>query len=127
LKNQFPGFQTRMSYAYTYSENKQTGDPLELTPESSISLLVRTARVWGCPTELWGTAVVGSEVSISGETVHVEPYTVWNARIQKALPMGHLYIKVENLLDEEYESAPGFPAASRVISIGFEASWGERA
>lgn len=106
----------RLSLAYQDPEDLTTGEQLLRRPERSASLLLA-----GRPTDSTSLSLVvahvGERPDLGGVTLY--SYTTvelggswrWTERIEP-------YLRVENLLDEEYEEAAGFPALDRRVIGG---------
>ncbi|HEU5169562.1 MAG TPA: TonB-dependent receptor [Gemmatimonadales bacterium] len=112
------------------------GEPLIRRPEHSFSMHVRTA--WRLPVRLGAvlTWVGGREdlrftqfpeptrrielpsyvtLDVSGTVTVLQP--------RRQVPGVGLRFRVENVFDESYEQAAGFPARGRVILVGVTSAW----
>ncbi|MEM7481443.1 MAG: TonB-dependent receptor [Acidobacteriota bacterium] len=108
-------FRGRLNLTYLEAEDLDTGLPLLRRPEESASLLLS----WGIADwTLHATGRYAGERADIG-SVTLDAYTVadlaatWKVRTWIAP-----YVRVDNVFDEEYDEAAGFPAPDRTLAGG---------
>jgi len=62
--------------------------------------------------------ILGYLIDVLARLHRVDPYAVFNAALERGFGKFSLYIKVENLLNKEYWTEPGWPMKARTISAG---------
>jgi outer membrane receptor protein involved in Fe transport len=67
---------------------------------------------------LWGIYASDSVYTSSKGPVTVDPYAVLNTALERGFGKFSLYVKVENLLNNEYWSEPGWPMKARTLTVG---------
>jgi iron complex outermembrane receptor protein len=118
LEKDFGPLSVNVNYTFLDSEDKDTGRPLDLLPESQFNVFARTAEVKGFAASAWAIAVSEAETVIDEETVEASSYVVANLQVEKRMGNATLYVKAENLFDETYAAEPGFPMPARTIYGG---------
>lgn len=128
----FEGFTLRAAYAYTEAEDRSTGsanfgNQLARRPQHAGTVSVD----WALKPDTLFVPVLGGDVRIVGEAfddaanaVRLDPYTVVDLRV--SLPLGtilgerpvEVFGRVENLLDEDYQTAAGYNQAPRGVFAG---------
>lgn len=106
--------------SYTLTEADTTGAALLRVPRHDATLGVNfdvTDRLSG--------QVSASHVSERGDFgVTLAPYTLVNLAVNYALTdTADLYLRVDNLTDERYETSAGFNSAPRTVMVGVAASF----
>jgi outer membrane cobalamin receptor len=107
----------------------EVGDPLLRRPRHQLSVdgSVEAGRLTGFISGGARSRVLDVEPSLGtfGGLFYSSGFNVWNAgaawRIQR---IGEVYARVENLFDETYEEALGFPALGRRATIGVRVAAG---
>ena len=128
----FEGFTLRAAYAYTEAEDRSAGsanfgNQLARRPQHAGTVSVD----WAPKPDTLFVPVLGGDVRIVGEafenvsnTTRIDPYTVVDLRV--SLPLGtilgersvEIFGRVENLLDEDYQTAAGYNQAPRGVFAG---------
>ncbi|MBB3035277.1 TonB-dependent receptor plug domain-containing protein [Alteriqipengyuania lutimaris] len=126
------GLRLRAAYAYTEAENRSDGtanfgNRLARRPEHAGTLSLD----WAPLPETIGAPVIGGDLRIVGEAfddagnnVLLDGYTVFDLRV--SVPLGliagerpvEVFGRVENLFDEEYQTAAGYNQAPRGAFAG---------
>jgi len=113
------GLTARLSYTYTKTENRETGEPLDLVPEHKLDVKV-TALSSGGDTE-W--VLVASRVGERFES-DAYPSNTLPAYVTADCKVGtrlhpHLVLSMEvfNVADANYEKEVGFPAPGRTVLV----------
>lgn len=105
-------------FTYLDTENQETGDRLDLIPAAQLNASVRFSRPDLFSLTVWGIYASDSIYHSNAGIVEVDPYAVVNAVLERAFGPVSVYLKVENLLDNEYWSEPGWPMKARTIAVG---------
>lgn len=106
------------NYTYTDAEDAD-GDQLRRVPENDLVL--------GLATDL--TDRLSAELTLNYVTDRVDPepvddYTLVNASVSYDLTDSTtVYLRIENLTDEEYQTANGFGTSDRAFYVGIRASF----
>lgn len=103
------------------TENRATGEPLPRRPDwrSSLVLGWRSTDAW---TVNAVTRWVGERTDVGG--VELEDYTVFDLALARRVGRWiEPYARVENLFDQEYQEAAGFPAPDRRVVGGLAVSF----
>ncbi|NMW31738.1 TonB-dependent receptor [Altererythrobacter sp. RZ02] len=117
-------FGVRVAYAYTDTENRTAGganegNVLARRPEHALTF----SADWETP--LYGLTIggdirlVGDSFDNASNTARLDGYQLFTLRA--ALPVGEnleLFGRVENLMDEDYQTAAGFGTAGRGAFVG---------
>ncbi|WP_309085221.1 TonB-dependent receptor domain-containing protein [Chelativorans sp.] len=109
------------AYTYTHSVD-QEGERLPRVPRHAIGLVASYE-----PFEKWSVSAAGKlavdVVDTDGEPL--DDYFLLNAKLAyKPTEDTELYLRVENLLDQDYETARGFNTADLSVFAGFRAKFG---
>ena len=91
------------------TRNEESGDRLDLIPAQQLNASVRFYRASLFSLTLWGIAASDSIYHSASGIVTVAPYAVINAALERSLGKFNVYLKVENLLNNEYWTEPGWP------------------
>jgi outer membrane receptor protein involved in Fe transport len=106
------------NYTYLDTKNEEINDRLDLIPASQFNLSLRFYRADLFSLILWGVYASDSIYHSSSGVVTVDPYAVFNATLERSFGKFSIYLKVENLLNNEYWTEPGWPVKARTISVG---------
>jgi outer membrane receptor protein involved in Fe transport len=106
------------SYTYLDTRNEETDERLDLIPASQMNASVRFHRVDLFSLTVWGIYASDSIYHSNAGIVVVDPYAVVNAALERSFGIFSLYLKAENLLNNEYWSEPGWPMKARTLTIG---------
>ena len=112
-------FDARVSYTFLDTKNKDENRRLDLVPQSEASFVAGFGKGDNYRFSVWGVAASGSEVLISGTKVSAPGYVVANASFEKYFGAFSVYVKMDNILDKDYVTEPGYPMASRRFEAGF--------
>ena len=105
-------------YTYLVTLNEETDERLDLIPASQLNVSLRFYRAELFSLTLWGVYASDSIYHSSSGIVEVDPYAIFNAALERGFGKFSLYLKLENLLNNEYWSEPGWPMKARTISAG---------
>ena len=114
----FGPFSLSAGYTYLDTENVETGERLDLIPASQLNIMARFHRAGLFSLTLWGIYASDSIFHSKDGIVNVDPYAVLNAVLERGFGAFSLYLKAENLLNNEYWSEPSWPMKARTISAG---------
>ncbi|MBN2430655.1 MAG: TonB-dependent receptor [Acidobacteria bacterium] len=106
------------NYTYLNTKNLDTGLDLPLVPESQFNVMVNVTHWRHWRFSLWGIAMDESFADNQGERLRVPAYMIANAGVTRRFEYFDLFAKVENLLDADYVTEPGFPMKSRTFRVG---------
>lgn len=113
-------FDASLSYTYTETEEEGADRPLARRPKHSGSLFV-AYRIGAIHTNVsllhQGARADVLPIFPYGRVTN-EAYTTVDANVQYRLGRFTPFVKVENLLDEEYEEVLGYPSPRRRASVG---------
>jgi outer membrane receptor protein involved in Fe transport len=112
-------FDARVSYTFLDTKNKDENRRLDLVPQSEASLVAGFGKGDNYRFSVWGVAASGSEILISGTKVSAPGYVVANASFEKYFGAFSVYVKMDNILDKDYVTEPGYTMASRRFEAGF--------
>ena len=118
VRKAFGPFSASASYTYLDTENEETGDRLDLIPASQLNASLRFYRAKLFSLTLWGLFASDSIYHANTGIVAVDPYAVLNAVLERAFGRFSVYLKAENLLNNEYWSEPGWPMRARTLTLG---------
>jgi outer membrane receptor protein involved in Fe transport len=105
-------------YTYLDTENKETGERLDLIPASQLNAEVRFFRPGLFSLTLWGVYASDAIYHSGTGVVTVDPYAVVNAVIERAFGSFSLFVKLENVLNHGYWTEPGWPMKGRTLTVG---------
>jgi outer membrane receptor protein involved in Fe transport len=106
------------SYTWLDTENEETGERLDLIPASQLNASLRFHRADLFSLTLWGVYASDSIYHSNTGIVDVDPYAVLNAALERSFGKFSLFLKVDNLLNNEYWSEPGWPMKGRNFTVG---------
>jgi vitamin B12 transporter len=110
----------RSSYTYLDTEDKETGERLRRRPEDKVSI---SAEYSGEPVTLFAKYIFVGKVLESASVGDLGSYSLVNLSGTYKFKKGiSLFARVENLLDEDYETAGGYntPGLSAYAGVKFE-------
>ncbi len=111
-------FSLAANYTFLDTKNEEINDRLDLIPASQLNLSARFYRADLFSLTFWGIYASDSIYHSSNGVVTVDPYAVFNAALERGFGKFSLYLKLENLLNNEYWTEPGWPVKARTLSIG---------
>ena len=114
-----------VNYTYLDTLNKDADHALDLVPESQFNFGIGYRAPCNAELFVWGLSASSSRLFDDDESIKVPSYFVLNASLQKTFSWATVYVKGENLLDEQYFTEPGFPMRSRTISAGVRITLGK--
>ncbi|WP_173932054.1 TonB-dependent receptor [Chelativorans sp. Marseille-P2723] len=128
------GVETSLSYhvndrlslagAYTYTHSvDQTGARLPRVPRHSIGLMASYK-----PAEKWTISAAGKIAidTVDTDDAALDDYFLLNAKVAyHPTDQTELYLRVENLLDQDYQTARGFNTPGFSVFAGFKARLGQ--
>jgi outer membrane receptor protein involved in Fe transport len=106
------------AYTYLDTENEETGDRLDLIPSSQLNATLRFHRADLFSLTLWGIYASDAIYHSNTGVIAVDPYAILNVVLERGFGKFSLYLKAENLLNNEYWSEPGWPMRARTLSVG---------
>jgi len=109
-----------LSAGYTYldTRNEETDERLDLIPASQLNASLRFYRADLFSLTLWGVYASNSKYHTNAGVVTVDPYAVVNAALERSFGKFSLFLKADNLLNNEYWSEPGWPMKGRTLTVG---------
>ncbi len=109
-----------LSAGYTYldTNNEETDERLDLIPASQLNASLRFYQAKLFSLTVWGVYASDAIYHSNTGVVTVDPYAVLNAALERAFGKYSLFLKVENLLNNEYWSEPGWPMKGRTLTVG---------
>lgn len=112
-----PDVRASLEFSHTWNrtEDKATGSPLARRPKN------RTAAVAQLqPTDRFAAAIMAAFVSdrIDSDGAAMDDYTKVDLHLSYSLSWLRPFVRIENLLDEEYFEVPGFVTPGRTIVVG---------
>ncbi len=111
-------FSFAASYTYLDTRNEESGDRLDLIPTSQLNASLRFHRSDLFSLTFWGVYASDSIYHSNTGIVTVDPYTIVNAALERGFGKFSIYLKVENLSNNEYWTEPGWPMKARTITLG---------
>ena len=114
----FGPFSLSAGFTYLDSENEETGERLDLIPAAQLNASVLFQRPDLFSLTVWGMYASDSIYHSNAGVIKVDPYAVVNAVLERAFGKFSIYLKMENLLNNEYWSEPGWPMKARTLTIG---------
>jgi iron complex outermembrane receptor protein len=106
------------SYTWLDTENEENGERLDLIPASQLNASLRFYRANLFSLTFWGIYASDSIYHSNAGVVIVDPYAIVNAALERSFGKFSLYVKAENLLNNEYWSEPGWPMKARTLTVG---------
>jgi vitamin B12 transporter len=111
-----PGLEARASWTWTDTEDRATGEPLARRPEHRGTL----GAVWD-PAGRWDAALTLTAVAgrVDSDGTPMEDYERLDATAGwRALPRTTVYLRLDNLLDDEAAEVNGFTTPGLVTTLG---------
>ncbi len=122
-----PGLRAVLGYTRMTARNRDTDEPLLRRPRDKFSAEL-SGRLFGKADLALSALFIGRRYdkdfsAYPYATVGMSSYTLIGARASVPLTGGFtVFVKVENLLDERYESVWGYGAEGRTAAVGIRAS-----
>jgi iron complex outermembrane receptor protein len=113
-------FRTRLSYAYTRSENRETGEPLDHVPRHKVDVEFSAVTDGGDTEWFFVVSRVGERFdSESLEADGMLPaYVTADCKVStKIARRTSLALEVFNIADQDYEEEVGYPAPGRTVLV----------
>jgi iron complex outermembrane receptor protein len=117
-RKSFGLFALAVNYTFLDTKNEENGDQLDLIPAAQLNTSLRFYRADLFSLTFWGIYASDSIYHGSSGLVSVNPYAVINAVLERGFGKFDLYLKVENLLNNDYWTEPGWPMKARTITAG---------
>jgi iron complex outermembrane receptor protein len=114
----FGPFSLSANYTFLDTRNEETDERLDLIPASQLNVSLRFHRPELFSLTLWGLYASDAIYHSNSGVVVVDPYAVVNAALERGFGKFSVYLKAENLLDNEYWSEPGWPMKARTLTVG---------
>lgn len=111
-------FSLAANYTFLDTKNEENGDRLDLIPASQLNVSLRFFRADLFSLIVWGVYASDSIYHSNTGIITVDPYAIMNASMERSFGKFSIYLKAENLLNNEYWSEPGFPMKGRTITAG---------
>ncbi len=126
LRKSFGSFEAGINYTYLDTSEKELDIPLDYTPKHQTNIFIGfNNKSFGI--SLWSNLISESQTKMGKEppfdTLIIPSYVLINSLIRKKIGEHSIYLKITNLLDENYFSEPGFPSQSRKISLGLNVNF----
>ena len=86
------------------------------------NFFVNTREFIGFSFSFWGVAVSSSQALFKDYFLNIPGYFLVNMVFKKKFSRFSLYLKAENILNQDYFTEPGFPMKARTISLGMNIS-----
>jgi iron complex outermembrane receptor protein len=109
-----------INYTYLDGVNKDEDRPLDLVPKSQLNFVMNVFFEKNMKFTLSGLYVSSSEVKIFDDIVSIPGYFVLNAVFLVKISNVDIFLKAENLLDNDYVTEPGYPMKARALALGFK-------
>jgi len=118
-------FDLNLNYTFINATDKETNEKLDYVPRSQANIYIKAGGFKGFYLILWGILTSKSQAHLNDtEILEIPGYTLLNIRLEKEFANFSIFLKVENLLDQDYFTEPGFPMKARRLSIGFSGKLG---
>ncbi len=111
-------FSLAANYTFLDTKNEEINDRLDLIPASQLNASLRFYRADLFSLTLWGIYASDSIYHSNSGVVTVDPYAVLNASLERGFGEFSVYLKLENLLNHEYWTEPGWPVKARTFTVG---------
>jgi iron complex outermembrane receptor protein len=122
FSKKFSDFELSLNYTYLDTENKDDGNPLDYIPKAQFNFFVNTREFKGFSFSFWGMAVSSSQALFKDYFLNIPGYFLLNVVAKKKFSRFSLFLKAENILNQDYFTEPGFPMRARTISLGINIS-----
>ncbi len=109
------GTSLEVSHTWNPTEDKATGNPLARRPKNRTTAVAQLQ-----PTERFAAAVMAAFVSdrIDSDGTVMDDYTKVDLHLSYSLAWLRPFVRIENLLDEDYFEVPGFVTPGRTFVAG---------
>lgn len=112
-------FSTKVYYTYTSAEDADTGLQLARRAEHTAGLFMSSGYLEFVDINL-DIAYVGDRYDNAGNTRSLDPYTLIHLGfVFHVIDELDMMFNINNLTDEDYETAAGYSTVGRVVSAGF--------
>lgn len=112
-----PDVRANLEFSYTWNrtEDQATGSPLARRPKNRTTAVAQLQ-----PTDRFTAAVMAAFVSdrIDSDGATMDDYTKVDLHLSYSLSWLRPFVRIENLLDEDYFEVPGFVTPGRTIVVG---------
>ena len=111
------------------STENPDGDPLGRVPETSFTLGVKMDVIENVSLHVDATHSKGlvdyvyNNNTYSTDKVELDDFTIVNAKLGYKLGEGEVYARVENLFNEQYQTAYGYASSDRAYYVGYRANF----
>jgi outer membrane cobalamin receptor len=119
LSKTFRWFELSVNYTYLDGLNEDEDRPLDLVPKSQLNFVLNVFFRKNTKFTISGLYVSSAEVQIFDDIVKIPGYFVLNAVFSVNLSAFTVFLKAENLLDNDYVTEPGYPMKARTLALGF--------
>ena len=108
-------YSLELSHTYNRTEDKATGHPLARRPKNRTTAVAQLQ-----PTNRFAAAFMAAFVAdrIDSNGAVMDDYTKVDVHLSYAWSMLGPFVRIENLLDEDYFEVPGFVTPGRTIVVG---------
>ena len=108
-------YSLEVSHTYNRTEDKATGNALARRPKHRTTAVAQLQ-----PTDRFAAALTAAFVSdrIDSNGAVMDDYTKVDLHLSYGWPMLKPFVRIENLLDEDYFEVPGFVTPGRTIVVG---------
>jgi outer membrane receptor protein involved in Fe transport len=120
LSKTFQSFDLSVNYTYLDGVNEDEDRPLDLVPRSQLNFVMNALIRRNVRFTLSGLYVSSAEVKIFDDIVQIPGYFVVNAVFSVKISDFDVFLKAENLLDNDYVTEPGYPMKARAVALGFK-------
>jgi outer membrane cobalamin receptor len=117
-RKSFGLFSVAAGYTFLDTRNEETKEHLDLIPAAQLNASLRFYRSDLFSLTFWGIYASDSIYHSSSGVVTVDPYAVVNAALDRNFGKFNLYLKLENMLNNEYWTEPGWPMKARTVTVG---------
>ena len=108
-----------VNYTYLDGVNEDADRPLDLVPKSQLNFVLNANGPKYIKFTLFGLYSSSAEVLIFDDIVRIPGYFVLNAVFSVKIANVDIFLKGENLLDNDYVTEPGYPMKARAVALGF--------
>ena len=113
-------YSLEFSHTYNRTEDKAAGNPLARRPKNRTTAVAHLQ-----PTDRFAAALMAAFVSdrIDSNGAVMDDYTKVDLHLSYNWSMLKPFVRIENLLDEDYFEVPGFVTPGRTIFVGVRLQW----
>ena len=119
LSKAFRGFDVAVNYTFLDGVNEDEDRPLDLVPKSQLNFVLNVRGPGTSKFSFSGIYASTAEIQIFDDIVKVPGYFVLGAVFSMKISDVDIFLKGENLLDNDYATEPGYPMKARAVAIGF--------